>query len=199
VYDALGEGNIRDVWTIDVGGAGPRRLTNGPITNGQACWSRDSRWIYYRRYDEQGADIWRLPADGGTPERVTNNAPRGPEFAADRCAVSFDGRTLYYKQADDEGPLVAHPLDGSPERVAVDCVAFRGFDVGPDGIYYVGCATAEREQLFHRLDPATGRHEILGRAEMAGEHTITVSPSRGPILFTEAILRADLMLIENFR
>jgi Tol biopolymer transport system component len=199
VYDALGDGNIRDVWTIDVGGGGPRRLTNGPTTNGLACWSRDSRWIYYRRYDEQGADIFRLPADGGAPERVTNNAPRGPEFAADRCAEAFDGRTLYYKQADGDAPLVARPLDGGPERVAVDCVAARGFDVGPDGVYYVGCATAERAQPFYRLDPVSGRRELLGSAEMAGDLTITVSPRGGAILFTKATQRADLMLIENFR
>jgi Tol biopolymer transport system component len=197
-YDKQEEGGIRDIWTIDVEGGGPRRLTSGPVNNGLPCWSRDSRWIYYRRYDEQGADIWRVPADGGPPERVTNNAVRGPEFVADRCAVSFDGRILYYKQADGEGPLIAHPLDGGPERVAVACVAGRAFDVGPDGVYYMGCATADREQPLYRLEPATGRREVLGRVETA-DYGITVSPSGGPILFTELIPAFDLMLIENFR
>jgi eukaryotic-like serine/threonine-protein kinase len=195
-YDK-GEGGIRDLWTIEAQGSGLQRLTNGPILNSLACWSRDSRWIYYRRHDEQGADIWRVPADGGTPERVTNNAVRGPEFAADRCAVSFDGRTLYYKQADGEAPLIAHPLDGGPERVAVDCVAGRSFEVGPDGVYYVGCATAEREQPLYRFEPATGHREVLAKAE--GFMDLTVSPSGGPILFTKATPGADLMLIENFR
>jgi dipeptidyl aminopeptidase/acylaminoacyl peptidase len=167
------------------------------MTNGNACWSRDSRWVYYRRYDGQGADIWRVAADGGPPERVTNNAVRGPEFAADRCALSFDGRILYYKQADGEAPLVAHPLSGGPERVAVDCVLGRGFDVGPDGVYYVGCATAEREQPILRLDPKTGRHELLGRAQTVSG--FTVSPSAGPILFTRINPKADLVMIENFR
>jgi hypothetical protein len=166
------------------------------VSNSLGCWSRDSRWIYYRRYDEQGADIWRVPAAGGTPARVTNNAVRGPEFAADRCAVSFDGRTLYYKQADGEAPLVAHPLDGGPERVVVDCVAGRALDVGPDGVYYVGCSTAERDQPCFRLDPA-GRRELLGRVEDAVD--LAASPSGGSILFTKETLRADLMLIENFR
>jgi serine/threonine protein kinase/dipeptidyl aminopeptidase/acylaminoacyl peptidase len=195
-YEAQGKGDIPDLWTIDVEGGGPRRLTNGPMGNSLACWSRDSRWIYFRRYDEHGADIWRVPADGGTPERITNNAVRSPEFVADRCAVSFDGRTLYYKRADGEAPLIAHPLDGSPEHVAVDCVASRAFDVGPDGVYYVGCRTAERDQPCLRLDPA-GRRELLGRVEDAID--LAASPSGGPILFTRQTLRADLMMIENFR
>ena len=198
-YDAVGEDQTRDLWTIDIGGSGLRRLTDGPKANGLACWSRDSRWVFFRRYDEQGADIWRVLADGGTPERVTDNAARGPRFAADRCAVSFDGQTLYYKQADEEAPLVAHPLDGGPERVAVGCVAARGFDVGPDGVYYIGCVTAEREQPFFRLDPATGRRELLGKVEVAADRHIAVSPAGGPILFTKATLKADLMLVENFR
>jgi hypothetical protein len=110
--------------------------------------------------------------------------------------VSFDGRTLYYKRADGEAPLIAHPLDGSPEHVAVDCVASRAFDVGPDGVYYVGCRTAERDQPCLRLDPA-GRRELLGRVEDAID--LAASPSGGPILFTRQTLRADLMMIENFR
>ena len=43
VYDAAGPDNIRDLWTIDVAGGAPRRLTSGPMTNSLSCGSRSAR------------------------------------------------------------------------------------------------------------------------------------------------------------
>ena len=202
VYDARGDGGVRDLWTIDVTGGAPRRLTDGPMNSGLACWSPDGRWIYYRSFRADGADIWRLPAEGGTPEQVTRQAGQGPRFTADRCAVSYDGRTLYYNyynRADGEAPLVAHPLDGQPERVVTDCVAGRGFDTGPDGVYYVGCGTRLRARPLYRLDPYSGRQELLGRVETDYVDTIAVSPTGGPILFPKLTIEGDVVMIENFR
>jgi serine/threonine protein kinase len=199
VYDSRNDGGTRDLWIVDVSGGAPRRLTYGPANNGVACWSRDNRWVYYRGLDGLGSDMWRVPADGGKPERVTDNARRGPRFTADRCSVSFDGRTLYYKQAGGDAPLIAHPLDGSPERAVVDCVSSRAFDVGPDGIYYLGCSTGQRTQPFCRLDPESSRLELLGNVEWGDDVTISVSPTGGPTLFTRFLPEHDIEMIENFR
>jgi serine/threonine protein kinase len=198
-FDGIDEGVRRDVWVIDVTGGPPRRVTNGPVNNGLAVWSPDNRWIYYRQLETNGADIWRVPAEGGTPERVTHHVRPEKRFQADRARFSPDGHVLYYKQADYEAPLVAHPLDGGPERVVVDCVAGRGFDVGPGGIYYIGCASAAREQGFYRLDPTSGRRELLGQAELAYDHAVSVSPVGGPLLFTKVTHNFDLMVIDRFR
>jgi Tol biopolymer transport system component len=199
VYDSRNDAGTRDVWIVDVAGGAPRRLALATSNNGLACWSRDSRWVYYRGHDGRGFDMWRAPADGGHPERVTDNARRGPQFAADRCSVSFDGRTLYYKQNDGGAPLIAHPLDGKPERAVVDCVSNRGFDVGPDGIYYLGCSAGQRTEPFYRFDPESGRLELLGNVEWGIDRSISVSPTGGPILFTRFLPEHDIMMIENFR
>jgi serine/threonine protein kinase/Tol biopolymer transport system component len=199
VYDSRNDAGTRDLWIVDVSGGAPRRLTYGPANSGVACWSRDNRWVYYRGLDGRGFDMWRVPADGGKPERVTDNARRAPQFAADRCSVSFDGRTLYYKQAAGEASLIAHPLDGKPERAVVDCVSSRAFDVGPDGIYYLGCWTGQRTQPFYRLDSDSGRLELLGNVDWGNDVTISASPTGGPTLFTRFLPEHDIEMIENFR
>jgi Tol biopolymer transport system component len=148
--------------------------------------------------DETGSDIWKVPSSGGTSERVTNNAGRGPEFFADMCRISPDGRTLYYKQADGDAPLVARALDSGVERVVIDCVFSRSFEIGPRGVYYVGCTSAERAQPVMVFDAATGRSEVLGAVESVGTG-LAVSPDGKTLLVPLVAPKADIVMIENFR
>ena len=94
---------------------------------------------------------------------------------------------------------VALPLDGGPVRQVADCVLGRAYDVGRGGVYYVGCPGEEREAPLYLLDPATGRRRLLGKLEGASTAGLAVSPLGQPILFTKAILGADVVMIENFR
>ena len=97
---------------------------------------------------------------------------------------------------------MALPLDGGPERQVIDCVQWRGFTVGPAGIYHLGCAANPRgtPMPLYLLDPATGRDRLLGEVEGAGG-TITVSPDGKTILYSRVMVNegSDLMMIENFR
>ncbi len=55
-----------------------------------ACWSPDSRWLYYQ--DQQGSPARRLkkiPIDGGSPTTVRTESASMP-------ALSSDGKTLYF-------------------------------------------------------------------------------------------------------
>ena len=57
--------------------------------------------------------------------------------------------------------------------------------------------------MLHRLDPASGRDEVLGtleKWERFSTGTIAVSPDGRTILYPKAVREgSDLMLIENFR
>jgi tricorn protease-like protein len=131
-FESRGEQGYADIWTIEVTGGAPRRITQGPLQEALASWSRDGRWIYYREDRSDGRDIWRVPSAGGTPERLTRN---GGLLARE----SPDGRTLFYTPRDQSAPLFSLPLGGGPERQVLDCVLSRSLAVGPAGLYYAAC------------------------------------------------------------
>ncbi len=72
-FNSRGDDGFADVWTIDAAGGSLRRLTQGPFHESFPSWSRDGRWIYYREDRADGSDIFRIPAEGGIPERVSRH------------------------------------------------------------------------------------------------------------------------------
>jgi Tol biopolymer transport system component len=100
VYHPPSDGD--PLWINDLDGREGRKIFEARA--GEHChfpiWSRDGGFIYFVRgapppLDEM--DIWRIPAAGGTPERLTFHNAR----------VSFptllDNRTLLYLSTDDDG------------------------------------------------------------------------------------------------
>src|SRR6266571_4483475 len=125
-FDSRAEDGQFDIWTIDADGGPPRRLTLDPGNEEIPSWSRDGHWIYFMS-DRAGArEVWRIPAAGGTEERLTQG---GGGLAYE----SVDGKTLFFTRASANAALFALPLDGGPERKLVECVPTMGFAVGPGG------------------------------------------------------------------
>ena len=63
-----------DVYTVPAAGSEPRRLVDWPTDEQDPEWSFDGAWIYFlsdREAAGQFADVWRVAAGGGEPERVT--------------------------------------------------------------------------------------------------------------------------------
>jgi Tol biopolymer transport system component len=198
-FDSRAEDGKFDIWTIDADGGSPRRLTLDPGNAQMPSWSRDGRWIYFQS-DRMGAgEVWRIPATGGSEERVTHG---GGSLAYE----SADGKTLFFMmRALDNGPLLAVPLAGGRERRVLECVPPKGFAVGPTGVYHLGCTADLRAVPLYLLDPATGRDRLLGKLEQAVSAAglssgLTVSADGKTILYVKAENKdSDLMMIENFR
>jgi hypothetical protein len=116
---------------------------------------------------------------------------------------SADGRMLFFKRADGDSPLVALSLAGGTERTVAPCVLRwpAVFDVVASGVYYPDCRAGD--PALHRLDPASGRDEVLGtleKSEQPADTTIAVSPDGRTILYPKVVREgSDLRLIENFR
>jgi Tol biopolymer transport system component/tRNA A-37 threonylcarbamoyl transferase component Bud32 len=185
-----------DIWTIDAEGGAPRRLTHDPGDENLPIWSRDGRWVYFTSNRSGALEIWRVPAGGGTEERVTRG---GAWYAKEESA---DGRSLLFMPKAEESPLVAHPLDGGPERTLVDCVFGWNsltFRVRATGIYYRSCGEPGRQPI-RLLDLATGRSRIVGLLPEDNGDRFAVSPDGKAILYTKTTSRSpDLMMIENFQ
>lgn len=113
---------------------------------------------------------------------------------------STDGGRLYYtKSPDGSEGLFAMPLTGGAEtQVVKERVFVRGFDVFPDGVYYIFPRGPDRNEIrFHSF--AGGRTRTIGEIDMPLSIGLAVSPDRRAFLFTQITRSSDLMMIEDFR
>ncbi|HLP57705.1 MAG TPA: hypothetical protein VK186_02700, partial [Candidatus Deferrimicrobium sp.] len=61
-----------DLWLIGIDGKGLKQLTTDPANDSSPCWSKDGKWIYFISSRSGSSQVWRIPAIGGTEEKVTD-------------------------------------------------------------------------------------------------------------------------------
>jgi serine/threonine protein kinase len=103
------------LWLVSPDGS---NLRNVAERGGWACWSGDSRWIYYAVARDGVYHIEKILAEGGQPITVRSDNALG-------CAISPDGLTLYYavplanvNGASDFEIRVARPENSPSELLA---------------------------------------------------------------------------------
>ena len=60
-----------DIHVLDINSRQTTRLTTHRAIDTEGSWSPDGRYIYFTSDRSGGPQIYRIPAEGGTPERVT--------------------------------------------------------------------------------------------------------------------------------
>src|SRR5882672_6218074 len=100
-YRFNGEGFVYDrrphVFVVGIDGDAPLQLTDGDFADADPVWAPDGESIVFasarhaERDDDDASDLWRVPAKGGTPQRLT--ATTGPVLLP---SFSPDGRTIAY-------------------------------------------------------------------------------------------------------
>ena len=71
---------LTKLYTMDVPGGTPKRLTASNEWEFQPAWSNDGQWIAYVTWTTTGGHIWKVRADGrGQPQRLTE----APAFYTD--------------------------------------------------------------------------------------------------------------------
>ncbi len=120
-----------------------RILASDGADNQFPFYSRDGRYIYYSSNNDGAYRIWRVPREGGPPERIT-------EAVASNADESPDGSVLYYSS---NGQVYRMALaDRRPELVFEGPLASFVRAVG-DGIYVqVGTAARLWEVWFLPYD-----------------------------------------------
>ena len=114
---------------------------------------------------------------------------------------SADRKSLLFQPKDADSPLMTMALAGGQARQLIECVKNSAFGVGSRGVYYVPCDSTPDPPLYV-LDQKTGRNARLGRLDGLAERPLglSISPDGTTVIYPrQALLRADLMLIENFR
>jgi dipeptidyl aminopeptidase/acylaminoacyl peptidase len=187
------------IWIVDAGGGTPRQLTTQTGNQHVPSWSRDGQWIYYSVDQGKGIDIWRIPATGGSPQRITSGGSGRVAYE------TADGRNVLYQLKDSDSPLLVKPLAEGRPRQLVACVKPTAFGVGLHGIYYVPCDSSANPPV-HVIDLRTGRDRRLGTLEQFEQSVnapplgLSVAPDGQSLLYQRHTTdSADLMSIENFR
>lgn len=88
------------IYVADADGRNPRRVFVAPagLHSHDLTWSPDGRFLYFTHgLPPDEMDVWRVPSDGGAPERITSQNSRV------RYPLLLDDRTLLYSATDDEG------------------------------------------------------------------------------------------------
>ena len=109
------------LYTMDLPGGKPQRLTAGNAREFQPAWSPDGKYIAYVTWSSEGGQLWKIPSTGGAPVQLSKSSgvysnpawnPEGTRIVAlrgnayDRENSEFDGGQT--QNAD----LVWIPADG---------------------------------------------------------------------------------------
>ena len=63
---------VNDLWLVSVDGSGLRRLTTHPAGSHAARWAPDGQVIYFLSGRSESSQVWKIAADGGEAEQVTD-------------------------------------------------------------------------------------------------------------------------------
>lgn len=169
-------------------------------------YSPDGRWIVFIRNTPLG-DLWRMPADGGRAERLTNQYAelRGWDWTPDGRAIVFgrrvDGHTRLYRMPLASGEI--HDLgieDAQAPTIAARTAALAFVQRKPHfGIYRVSLDPGEPYKP-QRLFASSGRDTLPAVAPDGRQIVFTSDRSGDFALWWADMERPDsLRLIEGIR
>jgi Tol biopolymer transport system component len=100
-----GPGGPQNVYTMNVDRSAKTKITNavGNQYCPQAVWSPDGAYIIYSFFDGHQIDIYKVPAEGGTPENLTNTSNFNEIVWDCRSGFPHDGNTYTIIAAANSG------------------------------------------------------------------------------------------------
>ena len=156
------------MFIADSTGEHPRQVFVGQEGehNHNPVWSTDDKWIYfihgYAETDEM--DVWRMPASGGVPERVTQHN------AAVGFLAALDSRTLLYTaQAEDRSGPWLWALD-------VERKISRRASFGLEQYWSVAASADGRRIVATKVNPIASLWTVPLLGRLAEEHDVKPFP-----------------------
>ena len=162
---------------------------------GAASWSPDGQWIVTAGSDHQGAGLFKLPVNGGSPVRVATGRFLDPVWSPRGDLIVYCGTQVFTVT-----PLLAVHADGTPAKLPEIKVQREGDRARfmPDGsglIYMQGSTLAEQD--FWLLDLGTMQSRRLTRLNNpAVMRAFDISPDGSRIVFDRLQENSEILLID---
>ncbi len=174
-----------------------RALADSIDVRGAASWSPDGKWIVVRGNEHDNPGLFKVPADGGKPIRLTMGAALNPVWSPEGNIIAYAGRNV-----SAYAPLLAIRPDGSsvqlpPIQLRRDGERIRFTQDGKALIYMQG---ELRAQNFWRLDLTTMTARPLTQLKQRDTmRTFDVTPDGKQIVFDRLRDNSDIVLIDRQR
>jgi Tol biopolymer transport system component len=186
-FEGTVEGNT-DVYVVNSDGTGLLRLTHDPSTDQYPAWSPDGSTIAYDNAGQheqiedpqfsKTAEIFTIPADGGTPTQITHNdgSDAAPSYSPDgKTIVDESSRGLSMMAPDGShyrqfpvAPSTAFTPRFSPDGKTIAFTYYK--DVLSRPVVQFGYQYGERPMVILSLvDIASGKVTKLQKVGMASD------------------------------
>jgi Tol biopolymer transport system component/DNA-binding winged helix-turn-helix (wHTH) protein len=193
-FDARGRNGV-SIYTVTLREGVPRLLVGDTRENVCPSWSRDGKWVYFASSRTGGWEVWKIPAEGGTPAQVTTEGGHAP-FA------STDGKYIYYAKTAYANPEIWQvPIDGGTEHLVspqLRPATWASWAVTDQGIVFAA-PSGIGKPVISLFDPVKRRVSTLGELDTV-PFWLGASHDAKTVLFDQpGWEQAQIMLVENFR
>lgn len=140
-----------DLWTADIDGSNPRRLTSDEGVESSAHFSPDGKHIAFSAQYDGNTDVFIVPAEGGIPKRLTYHpypdVVRG--FTPDGKSVLFiSNRTVFSGRYNE---LFTISIEGGfPEKLKIPNAYYATYSPGGTHMAYTPLGDASRQWKDYR-------------------------------------------------
>ena len=186
-----------DGWHLSVlsaDGAQLRALSKAVDVRGAAAWSPDGRWIVAGGSEAGEPGLFKIPVDGGAPERIADGEATNPAWSPDGNLIVYAG-----PQVNVVSPLLAVNPDGKPVELP-EIEVFRAGERTrflPDGTGLVYMRGFGLTQDFWLLDLTTMENRQLTQLDSTTTmRTFDITPDGQRIVFDRLSEDSDIVLIE---
>jgi serine/threonine protein kinase len=192
---ALRRNGKQQMHVIASDGTGLHSLSSDVDVRGTASWSPDGKLIVAGGSDRNGAGLFKLPADGGSPVRIAIGPFLDPVWSPRGDLIVYGGTQVFTLM-----PLLGMHPDGTPVKLPEINVQREGERARflPDGsglVYMLGTTMAGQD--FWLLDLRTMRSRRLTRLNNASAmRTFDITTDGSRIVFDRLRENPDILLVD---
>ena len=188
------------LYLVDPGTALPKQVSTGSLPASVPSWSPDGKWIYFTSESFLSSGhgflyIYRVPSEGGHPERVTQT----PGY---NIKASKDGRFIYFLAGGMDAEIHVHDLVSGQERglKGMPRIVYpTDWTLGSKGIYFIDWGPKSSIDFFDfASERVTRKIPLDNQPVMWGG--LSLSADETWLMYSQIKeTGTDLLLVEGFR
>ncbi|WP_299524234.1 S41 family peptidase [Winogradskyella sp.] len=113
-----------DIWVSDISGNNPKRLTIHEAYEASPIWSNDAKHIVFSSDRYGNADLFKIPVEGGTPQRLTYHSAGDSPYSITASGDVLFTTSRNYRQVEREAEIYVLEKSASTEKRFSDALGF---------------------------------------------------------------------------